>query len=87
MLELRIYLDVWDVDHRALQDRPPSPERPGWERREYAVRCLESFGGEVVLGDTVEQFAVELKERAEESVAQPHGAPDDRVEDWLDVGL
>ncbi|HWO91799.1 MAG TPA: hypothetical protein VNP53_07495 [Methylomirabilota bacterium] len=32
------------------------------------------------------QLAVELKERAEESLAQPHGVSDDRVEDRLDVG-
>ena len=33
------------------------------------------------------KLAVELIERAEESVAQPHGASDDRVEDRLHVGL
>src|SRR6267142_632219 len=31
---------------------------------------LESFGGEVLLGNKMEQLAVELEERAEESVAQ-----------------
>src|SRR6266853_617660 len=35
----------------------------------------------------MDQLAVELKEHAAESVAQPHGAPDDRVEDWLHIGL
>ena len=50
------------------------------------MRRLEGFGGVVVLGDLVDQLAVELKERAEESVAQPHGASDDRVEHRLHVG-
>src|SRR5712692_3101883 len=87
MLELRIDLDIRHVDKRALEDRPPGPEGPRWTRREYAIRCLEGFGGVVVLGDTVEQLAVELIERAKKSVAQPHGASDDRVEDRLHVGL
>ena len=39
------------------------------------------------MGDKVDQLAVELIERAEESVAQPHGALHDRVEDRLHVGL
>ena len=87
MLVLRIELDIGYVDNRALEDRPPCPEGPGWARREYAMHRLEGFGGEVVLGDQMEQLAVELEERAEESVAQPHGASDDRVEDRLHVGL
>src|SRR5438477_9447961 len=87
MLVLRIGLDVRDVGNRALEDRPPCPEGPGWARRVYAIRCLEGFGGVVVLGDPMEQLAVELIERAEEPVAQPHGASDDRVEDRLHVGL
>ena len=51
------------------------------------MRRLEGFEGEVVLGDQMDQLAVEPKERAEETVAQLHGASDDRVEDRLDVGL
>ena len=61
--------------------------RPGWARRIYAPRLLEGFGGVVVLGDLMDQIAIELQERAEESVTQFDGAPDDRVEDRLDVGL
>src|SRR2546426_527745 len=34
----------------------------------------------------MEQLTVELKERAEEPVAQPHGTSHDRVEDRLHVG-
>jgi hypothetical protein len=33
------------------------------------MRRLEGFGGVVVMGDQMEQLAVKLKERAEESVA------------------
>src|SRR5262244_1293608 len=86
MLELWIELDIGYVDNRALEDRPARPEGSGWARRPDATRLLCGFGGVVVLGDLVEQLAVELKERAEESVAQSHGASDDRVEHRLHVG-
>src|SRR5215813_1160557 len=86
MLELRIELDIGYVDNRALEDRPARPEGSGWARRPDATRLRCGFGGVVVLGDLVEQLAVELKERAEESVAQSHGASDDRVEHRLHVG-
>src|SRR2546426_12456823 len=39
------------------------------------------------MGDVMDQLAVELIEPAEEPVAQPHGASDDRVEDRLHVDL
>ncbi|HWO91801.1 MAG TPA: hypothetical protein VNP53_07505, partial [Methylomirabilota bacterium] len=39
-----------------------------------------------MLGNLMEQLAVELTERTEESVAQLHGAPDDRVEHRLGIG-
>ncbi len=61
MLVLRIELDVGYVDDRALEDRPARLQGPGWARREYAVQLLEAFGGEVVLGDEMDQLAVELK--------------------------
>jgi hypothetical protein len=83
---LGIELDVGYVDHRALQDRPGRPQGPGWAHREYAVHLLEGFGSEVVLGDMMDQLAVVLIERAEESIAQPHGASHDGVEDRLHVG-
>src|SRR5713101_4480841 len=75
------------MDHRALKDRPPCPAAPVWARREYAAQFLEGFRGVVVMGDVMDQLAVELIEPAEEAVAQPHGASDDRVEDRLHVGL
>ena len=71
MLPFRIELDIRNVDKRALEDRPSRQEGPGWARRIYAVKLLEGFGGVVVMGDQMEQLAVELKERAEESIAQP----------------
>src|SRR5262245_48995246 len=49
------------------------------------MRRLEGFGGEVVLGGQMDQLAVERMERAVKSVAQPHGAAHDRVEDRLRV--
>src|SRR5258705_6936325 len=51
------------------------------------MQLLEGFGSVVVLGDPMEQLAVELKERAEESVEQCHGASAVSVEDRRDVGL
>ena len=48
---------------------------------------LEGFRSVVVLRHVMNQLAVELKECAEESVAQSHSASDDRVEDRLHVSL
>ena len=82
---LWIDLDVGDVDHRASEDRPPTSEGPGWAHRECAAHRLDAFGGEIVLGGKMNQFAVEPKHRGVEPVAQPHGALDDDVEDGLEV--
>ena len=68
-----------------LEDRPPTSEGPGWAHRECAAHRLEAFGGEIVLGGKMDQFAVEPKHHGEEPVAQPHGALDDDVEDGLEV--
>src|SRR4029434_59625 len=87
MLVLRIELNIGYVDNRALHDRPDGPMVPAGTRRVDPMRRLEGFGGVVVVGNHVEQLAVELKECAEESGAQSHGALDDRVEDRLHVGL
>src|SRR5438128_6581277 len=87
MLVLRIDLDVGHVDHRALQDCPPCPEGPSWACWVYAMHLCEGLTSVVVPGDKMEQLAVELIEPAEESIAQLHGASDDRVEDRLHVGL
>src|SRR5262244_3569819 len=86
MLVLRVEVDIGYVDNRALEDRPACKEGPGWARREYAMRCLEGLRSVVVLGDKIEQLAVELIERAEESAAQPHRAADDRVKNRLGIG-
>jgi hypothetical protein len=67
MLVVGIDLAIGYVDNGALEDRPPCKEGPGWARREHAMQLLEGFGGVVVLSDTMEQLAVELIERAEES--------------------
>ena len=52
----------------------------------WLPRLLKGVGSIVVLGDMMDKFAVELKERAEEPVAQPHGASDDRFEDRPHIG-
>src|SRR5215831_12498371 len=86
MLVLRIEFDIGYVDNRAPEDRPACKEGSGWTRWEDAMRRLEGLRSVVVLGDKMEQLAVELVERAEESVAQFHGASDDCVEHRLHVG-
>ena len=50
-------------------------------RRVYAMKLLKGFCGEVVMGANMEHLAVKPKQRAEEPIAQPHGASDDGVED------
>jgi hypothetical protein len=52
----------------------------------YATRLLKGLGSVVVLGDEMEQLAVELKERAEDPVAQPHRVSNDGIEDRLHIG-
>jgi hypothetical protein len=52
-----------------------------------APHLVEGFGGEVVLRDLMDELAIVAEEGAEQPVAQPHRAPDDGVEDRLDVGL
>jgi len=51
------------------------------------MKCVESCGGEIVRGSEMNQLAVELEDRAEESVTQPHGALDDCVKDWLHIDV
>jgi len=40
-----------------------------WRRREYSMRFVKCFRGPIVLGDQMDEFAVELKEAAEEAIA------------------
>ena len=44
LLGLRLELDIVDVDHRALEDRPRCHEGPGRARRIHAMKRLESSG-------------------------------------------
>src|SRR5713226_2140610 len=87
MLELRIELHIGYMHHRALEDCSARSLGPAGGRRVYSAQLLAGFGREVVVGDMMEHLAVELKEPAEEPMAQRHGTSDDRVEDWLHVGL
>jgi hypothetical protein len=83
----RIEFDVRDLDDGAVEDRPGITAGPAWARRPDTMRFVQRFGGEVVLGDEVDELAVKPKERAEDPVAQPDGVSDDRVEDRLHVRL
>src|SRR6266478_5625679 len=85
--ELQIELeDLGYVNDRALEDCPSCHQRPGWARWEDATHLLESFGGDVVPGNMLDQLAIELKEPAEEATAEPDGALRNRVEHRLNVG-
>ena len=70
-----------------LEDRSPCSVGPRWGRREYGMRRLKGFRGVVMLGDLMHQLTIELKERAEGSVAQLHGTADNRAEDRTYIGL
>src|ERR1700730_8439240 len=82
-----IELDVGYMHYRTLEDCAARSQGPTGARRVYSLQRLERFGAEVVVGNMMEHLAVELKEPAEQSGAQLHGASDDRVEDRLCVGL
>jgi hypothetical protein len=56
------------VDHRPLKDGAGCDDAV-WRRREYSMRFLKCFGGPIVLGDQMDEFAVELKEAAEKAIA------------------
>src|SRR5262249_191537 len=87
LLKLGIDVDIEYLDNGAIQDRAAGPTTPvGWSRI-CAMQLFEGLGAVVVMGDRMEQDAVELKERAEQSVAQFQSASDDRVKHRLRVGL
>ena len=69
MLVLRIELDVGDMDDRALEDRPAGTPGPVGARRIYATHTSRPSGVKLCWATAMDQLAVELKERAEESVA------------------
>ena len=83
---LRIEFDVWDLYDRAVENRAAGPADSARAGRPDATHFVECSGRKVVLGNEMDELAVESNERAEHPVAQLRGAPDDRVEDWLHVG-
>src|SRR6266849_6682023 len=75
-----IVLDIGNMSDRAVQDDPTYRKTAARTHRERPSHDLQCLGVEVVQGDGVELLAIEAEEPAEESVAQSHGAADDRVE-------
>jgi hypothetical protein len=72
-------------DDGASEDRSARPDCSARACREQPAGRLKGFGSEVVLRDGMDQLTIEPVEIAEESVAQPQGAPDDRVEHALHI--
>ncbi len=78
---------VLDVDDRSRQDRARG-RRAGCPAAAASVTCPGAPGALPACsctGREVHQLAVEPEDGAQQSVAQPHGASHDRIEDRLDV--
>jgi hypothetical protein len=56
------------VDDRSLKDGATWDDAV-WRRREYSIRFLKGIGGPIVLGDQMDEFAVELEKAAEAAIA------------------
>jgi hypothetical protein len=85
MPEFLIEVDIGRMDHSAVKDRPAGSRGPTGRGRQDATYDVKRFGSPIVCGFEVHQITVEADERAEDSVAQPRGTLDNRVEDGLCV--
>jgi hypothetical protein len=75
------------VDVPSLQDRLSDNTRPAWRRRIDPLESVERLGRDaVVVGNEVDQGAIEPIDERRDAVAQLHHSLDDHVEDRLDVG-
>src|SRR4029453_6055938 len=83
---LRIFLHVEGMDnttvsHRACAARRTVPDRS----RVGTVQLFERPRRDVVAPSEMEHLPLDEEERAVESVAQPHGAPQDSIEHRLHI--
>ena len=73
------------VDGGVVEDRLPHQAVSIEGQRIQSLERSKSLGREVVMGGEMDTIVLEQDEGAEDSVAEPHGAPHDRVEHGLDV--
>ena len=85
--DLGVVLDVRHVNDRPIEDRSGDHAVPTGSQRIHAPEQVGSLGRDaLVMGDDVDQVAIEPEDRREHATTQPHHALDDGVEDRLDVG-
>src|SRR5262245_20832785 len=83
--EVRVCVDIRDLNDASLEHRASRGGSPTWRRRKRASVHLEQVGGEAVVRHEVEELAVEPVDKAELGLAEPPRALGDHVEDRLDV--
>ena len=85
--DLRVRFEVADVNDCPIKDRLRHDARPTRPCGVHAPEDLERRGREgVVVSGEMNELAVEPVDGRGDSVAQPHDALHDRIEDRLDIG-
>ena len=83
---LGILLQIRDVDHCPVQERAPDRAVPPRRARERPGVHVGAVGRQTVLGEQMDQIAVELEHPAELTVAELHRVLGEHVEDGPHVG-
>ena len=78
--------DIWNLDDRTIEDRPPCYTEWTREHRVELSDGLNSLGWVIMVRDKVDQFSVELIDGTRLTVAQLHCALRDHVEHRPDIG-
>src|SRR5262245_49542136 len=83
--EVRVCVDIRDLNDASLEHRASRGGSPTWRRRIRASVHLEHVGGEAMVRHEVKKMPVEPVDKAELGLAEPSRAFGDHVEDRLDV--
>ena len=75
------------MNHGATEYRPPRRLLTARAHRVHAAQELEDIGRQVVVGDQMNELAIETEDGAEERTAEHNRVAGDRVEDLLDARL
>ena len=86
MREFGIGGHIGDMRHLPRQDRARRQAAAAGRERKYAVDRVELGGGQAVMGDKVDQRAVEPEDAAVGRARQRRRGGGDRVEGRLDIG-
>ncbi len=87
MSELLIELDIGQMDHGAIEDRPARRQGPaGRGRQDATCEMVKRFWSPIVCRFEAHQLTIEADERAKNSVAQPRGALCHGVKHRLNIG-